>query len=313
VANVATVRKLHANAGVSEKVSRLSDFEYRVWTQYLLSADDFGVMPATAFVLQADSVALSKKTTKAVQKALDEVIASGLIAVFTHQGQRYVYQGDWQDWQDIRWPRRTKHPIPTDLTNVSELTRELFRDHPRKLTQHFGSTSEKVPKNSGSTSEVLTSRARARNRTPNSDLDLKTEESKISTASEPASHPPEPDRRHGVHAWCSDRGLCIPWGLHSNFVARLNVPDADARLRAWYPTVVAQYEGQPIGDDLFAFWRHAFQAWIGTVTSTRSRRQLDERRTWLDECREIHGGTCENSNAHWWKKEHEQQTHGDTE
>ena len=74
-------------------------------------------------------------------------------------------------------------------------------------------------------------------------------------------------RRHGLHAWCCDRGLCVPMGLHTEFKARLGTDDAHARLKAWYPTVVAQHDGRPVGDDLFAFWRNSFAAWVGTVTS----------------------------------------------
>lgn len=74
-------------------------------------------------------------------------------------------------------------------------------------------------------------------------------------------------RRHGMHAWCSDRGLCVPMGLHTEFKARLGADDAHVRLKAWYPTVVAKYAGQPVGDDLFAFWRNEFAAWVGTVTA----------------------------------------------
>lgn len=75
-------------------------------------------------------------------------------------------------------------------------------------------------------------------------------------------------RRHGSHAWCDwERGLCVQPGQHAEFIRRLGGEDADARLRAWYPTVIAKYAGRPIGDDVFAFWNHEFAAWVGTVTT----------------------------------------------
>lgn len=75
-------------------------------------------------------------------------------------------------------------------------------------------------------------------------------------------------RRHGQHAWCDpNRGLCVPFGLHDDFVKRgQKSPEA---MKAWYASVVLSLDGVPVGDDLFDFWRNQFAAWIGTVT-TRS-------------------------------------------
>jgi len=61
--------------------------------------------------------------------------------------------------------------------------------------------------------------------------------------------------------------MCVTLGQHSQLKARLGTPDADARLRAWYPTVIASFHGREIGDPLFTFWDNAFAAWVGTVTS----------------------------------------------
>jgi uncharacterized protein YdaU (DUF1376 family) len=84
-------------------------------------------------------------------------------------------------------------------------------------------------------------------------------------------------RLHGQHAWCSwpERdGLCIPAFLHREFVGKLAKPEADRELRAWYPTVIAQYAGQPIGDESIAFWRNHFASWVGTVTTKPGARRL---------------------------------------
>lgn len=75
-------------------------------------------------------------------------------------------------------------------------------------------------------------------------------------------------RRHGAHIFCGR--VCVTIAQHVDFVRRLGAPDEEARLTAWYPTVMARYEGRPIGDDMFAFWNHEFAAWVGTVTSKPS-------------------------------------------
>jgi hypothetical protein len=129
-------RLIHPRLGHSQKVTLLTDLEYRVWTQYMLSADDFGVMRASAVTLQADNDALQVRPSKVVQRALEHIVEVHLIEPFSHQGQPYVFQRDWQRWQKVEWPRGTNHPKPAPdqlatLTNADEITtRELFDRHP---------------------------------------------------------------------------------------------------------------------------------------------------------------------------------------
>lgn len=61
----------------------------------------------------------------------------------------------------------------------------------------------------------------------------------------------------------------VPGMLHAELRELLGGPedDADAKLRAWYPTVAAQRDGKPIGDDAFRFWRARFREWVGTTVT----------------------------------------------
>ncbi len=122
-------RLLHARLGHSAKVSGLSDLEYRVWTTYVLAADDFGVMRAAAVAFQAAHDGLSGRPAKAVQRCIERLVKVGLVAAFTHQGSRFLYQADWQDFQRVRYPLRTMHPLP-DAAEVSAKTRHLWSVHP---------------------------------------------------------------------------------------------------------------------------------------------------------------------------------------
>ncbi len=122
-------RLLHARLGHSAKVSSLSDLEYRVWTTYLLAADDFGVMRAEAVAFQAAHDALSRRPAKAIGRCVERLVTAGLVAVFVHQGARYLYQADWQDFQRVRYPLRTLHPLPA-AAEVSPRTRHLWSVHP---------------------------------------------------------------------------------------------------------------------------------------------------------------------------------------
>src|SRR5690242_8264278 len=100
-------RLLHPKASRSQKVTSLTDFEYRVWTQYMLSSDDFGVMRLSGVTLQADNDALAAKPARIVQRAFEHLVKVGLIRTFEHQGRVYAYQHDWQEWQKIEYPRAT--------------------------------------------------------------------------------------------------------------------------------------------------------------------------------------------------------------
>ncbi|MCY4662889.1 MAG: hypothetical protein OXF93_24265 [Acidobacteria bacterium] len=137
-------RLLHARLGHSAKVSSLSDLEYRVWTTYVLAADDFGVMRADAVAFQAAHDGLSGRPAKAVQRCVERLVQVELVAAFTHQGSRYLYQSDWQDFQRVRYPLRTMHPLPAGA-QVSARTRHLWSVHPG------GTRVPALPKASGGT------------------------------------------------------------------------------------------------------------------------------------------------------------------
>jgi hypothetical protein len=153
-------RLRHQCAGHSRKLTSLTDFEYRVWDQYQLSADDFGVMRCGALVLQADNDALAKKPRRAIEKALDRLIDVGLVKAFTHQDVRYICDPLWQQYQKIQYPKQTINPTPPPevLAECHAMTRELFR-------QCFGKPSTKFlktpPENSQKDSGTFDPIARA--------------------------------------------------------------------------------------------------------------------------------------------------------
>ena len=139
-------RLLHARLGHSAKVSSLSDLEYRVWTTYVLAADDFGLMRADAVAFQAAA-------------CVERLVKVALVAAFEHQGARYLYQADWQDFQRVRFPARTLHPLPASA-EVSARTHSLWSVHPggtrvAALPKHFGTTSAQLRKLFRSTAAAL--------------------------------------------------------------------------------------------------------------------------------------------------------------
>jgi hypothetical protein len=152
-------RFLHRRLGHSEKVCSLTDFEFRVWTQYQLSADDYGVMRYSPDQVRADNDALAARPVRQVERAIERILVVGLLRAFEHQGRGYVFQTDWQDFQKIRHPRTPIHPCPPPdcLSNCTVATIDLFRSHP-------GCSSEALSEDFGTTSGILPGLARARGR-----------------------------------------------------------------------------------------------------------------------------------------------------
>jgi hypothetical protein len=231
-------RLFHARLGHSEKVSRLSDSEFRVWTQYQLSADDFGVMRAEAVQLQADNDALAKKPASQVQRAFDAVIDSKLLGVFKHQGRRYVYQRDWQTFQKVEYPRMTQNPKPpADAVGFCDApTQELFGrwpggkkkgpgDKPESSPKILQTFSESVGNHSENVSQIVPDYARVCPReTANGKRLTATEgsgETGAAEAWEQWRHAWEASGRTPLPLTCSPRDAqhCIAW------VARYPDPD----------------------------------------------------------------------------------------
>lgn len=135
-------RLLHPRCSKSHKVSLLTDLEFRVWIQYLLSADDFGVMRGTPLEFQGANDYLANRKVRELQRCIDAVVKSKLVGAFTHQGKPYLYQHDWQAWQKVEFPRATDNPKPPAdvLEQCDAATRLLFDKHPGGKRKQKGDT-----------------------------------------------------------------------------------------------------------------------------------------------------------------------------
>lgn len=125
-------RLFHRSLGHGARIEALTDLEYRVWTQYVLSADDFGVMRYSYLPIQNGHAALAKRPAKTIQKALDAIVVVGLTVAFDHQGAAFLCQSNWQKYQKRTWTSRTMNPKPpADLLRAFEAnTQHLFTIHP---------------------------------------------------------------------------------------------------------------------------------------------------------------------------------------
>jgi hypothetical protein len=123
--------------GFSDKITALDDLAYRIWQQYKLSADDYGVMPDLAASIMGGNRRLAKVQPRVIESKLQGFVDCGLLHRFVHQGQGYLYSRVWQKHQKIRYPSETFHPAPPpeELAQCDKKTRELF-------AQRFANSSE---------------------------------------------------------------------------------------------------------------------------------------------------------------------------
>src|SRR6476660_174685 len=121
-------RFIHPAEGESEKLTELTDFEFRVWIAYKVSANDVGGMLDSASPLKTGNRYLRKTPEREIRKALDRLLALGLLLAFQQGGERYVCSPVWQDWQRVKHPRQTHLPLPDAETQdkCSEATQAVF-------------------------------------------------------------------------------------------------------------------------------------------------------------------------------------------
>jgi hypothetical protein len=134
-------RLLHPNCRTGNRIKQLTDLEFIVWLAYMLSADDFGVCPASASKLQGDDPRLDGKPKKQIERAIETLVRTGLLCDFEDGGTKYLYQKDWRDYQAFQYPstKTIYPPIPSLLLiECSQETIWLFlENHPKVIGKPY--------------------------------------------------------------------------------------------------------------------------------------------------------------------------------
>jgi len=80
-------------------------------------------------------------------------------------------------------------------------------------------------------------------------------------------------RRHGTHAWCAREreGLCVTHEQHLEMLSKSQKTTEE--LIDWYCRVIEKYQGQPIGESAYVFWRNELSQWIGVTTRPATSRR----------------------------------------
>lgn len=242
-----TYRLIHTNARTGQRTKQLTDLEYLVWLAYLLSADDYGVCPASARKLQGDDPRLDGKPTKAVQKCIATLVHVGLVGVFHEGPTHYLYQADWQDWQRIRYPSTTSYPpVPAELfSRLSAKTRAMFDERARERLRESGNRDD----------DLSTADAHA-----NAHADASGSGESLRGGPLIVS-PLRYDKARKSFSFYGSR-LRVPHVLHDELRTKLGGDNPHERLCAWYLEINEEAETQrlPI-PDVFEFLRPRFKTW----------------------------------------------------
>lgn len=98
----------------SEKISELSDFEFRLWVGLITQADDAGRGDARPAIIKGRVFPLrSRVTVKDVDAAIHGLAAKGCVSLYTVGGRPYFWFPTWGEHQRIR-DCKPKYPGPEE-------------------------------------------------------------------------------------------------------------------------------------------------------------------------------------------------------
>lgn len=108
----------------SEKLSRLTDFEFRLWLGLITLADDYGCGDGRAVIIRNFVFPLREGlSTARVEKALQRLAEEDCIRFYESGGQRYFWFPTWLDHQRLR-SHKPRWPQPPELEPIVTRKRE---------------------------------------------------------------------------------------------------------------------------------------------------------------------------------------------
>lgn len=268
-------RILHRRGSFGDRIVRLDHLPFRVWCQYVLSADDYGVMRASASVVRADNPRLEQEPLRAIVRAMVTIEQSGLVQTFAHQSVTYWWQTDWQDFQGIRYPRDSVNPKPAPevIATATPKTQRLFAVRSVSTPQDFGNGSEIDPHPAGAGGRQTLPLTQTPTLTP--------------TPSEDGDYSFALD---GGGVWRLPHAQIEKWERQYRGVP---VRDELHRAEAWLEANKPKRK-TPAGMPKF------LAAWLGRCDRKPEPKQ---RVDWFAECSAVHDGGCENQNEHHLRME----------
>lgn len=105
----------------SEKVSGLSDFQFRLWVHLITYVDDYGRGDARAAIIRGACFPLrDRMTNKDIEKGIADLAGAGCIGLYKVDGKSYLYFPNWDKHQRVR-QKVSKFPSPDECDSDFEI------------------------------------------------------------------------------------------------------------------------------------------------------------------------------------------------
>ena len=114
-------RIIKQSAFESEKISALSDFDFRLWVGLITQADDAGRGDARPAILKGHIFPLRERVTaKDIEAALLRLAAGSCVTLYTVGGRPYYQFPNWAKHQRV-YNAKTKTPAPEEADENDDL------------------------------------------------------------------------------------------------------------------------------------------------------------------------------------------------
>lgn len=97
----------------SEKVNKMTDFQFRLWVSLITYVDDYGRGDARPELIKGLCFPLRRVTVADILTALHKLADIGCISLYEVDGQSYLCLPNWESHQNIR-TKKSKYPAPPE-------------------------------------------------------------------------------------------------------------------------------------------------------------------------------------------------------
>jgi hypothetical protein len=104
----------------SEKVSGLTDFQFRLWVHLITYVDDYGRGDARPAIIKGACFPFRDRlTNKDIEKGLADLAGAGCVGLYKVDGKPYLYFPNWEQHQRVR-QKVSKCPSPAECDSEEQ-------------------------------------------------------------------------------------------------------------------------------------------------------------------------------------------------